>query len=544
MSKNLISALIVVLTMTLVVPATFFIAPQKASASAAGCIGSIIGLGSGAGASLGADIVSVPVSDAVNTSVNGGTLGNTGSNCINDLILVPLARAAIRALLQKITQSTINWINGSNGTGQSSYVPNLGTHLQGVGDSAVLSFIAQTATGFNSPFGPSISSALSQQYAQQTSLAGFYSANQCTLSKSSPNINAFLAGNWSQGGNATWLTLTTQPQNNPYTLYQITTAQAGSNNNQAVTNRRQDLLQSNGLLSFCAGDTTTNYSIANRPGGISPQVSCTGQNGKPAQVSTPGSVISSYLQTNVNSGIGQLVSAQDLDQALGQIVSALVNQVIGPKGLFGSSQPSSSTNTTVTATAATPSSAATSAASLAQSMLTQLTTYTNAWNTIAAAANAAQASVTAFQNACAADTSTTQGMTNQSAAQAALSTEITPVLTQVQTASSTAATAQALALKVQAEAVTIPIADPNQFSTDVSTLASLPPVANDVISVQLNANVTNQATSSPAGSLTVSGGTLVDKMNLISKNAAALTASGCASTVATTTTATSTKTTP
>jgi len=584
--KPFVTTLAVLLTITLVAPAVFFITPQRASAASGSCIGGLLG-------GVGGYIVSmitgaVPSSDTATQVGTGATAGATIGTCINDLIIVPTLRQMIRSMLKSITNSTINWINGTgNPTGQPSYVRNLPGHLQSVGDSAAFAFIAKISTGFNSPFGSAISLALYKNYFQQTSLAGFFGANKSTLPGSRQSQQSFLAGNWSQGGVGTWFALTTQTQNNPYTLYQTAQSQLGSNVSQVQTNRRQDLMQSGGFLSFCNGtksgaiagpannpDEQTALQACRANGGsesecyiesgglgqgrgINPQASCTNADGTPAEVTTPGSTISSYLQANVNSGIGQLVSAQDLDSAISQVVMALGNKVLGSTGLFGSSQTSSSKNTTVVTTA--PSSASVSAVSLAETTLSNITAYTNAWQTIAAVTNTASTSVDSLAKFCttAADKAALDITSNNSNewntmvvsvsqnlatmhsvfiaasrkqatdAQTALATEIAPVLAQVKAVPNAIGSTKVFALKVQAEATAIPIADPVQFSTDVATLTSMPPSVIDVINAQQNAQAFGAAQANPVESLNVSGGSLVDQMNLLNTNAATLKTTVC-----------------
>ncbi|HVB19821.1 MAG TPA: hypothetical protein VNF51_00835 [Candidatus Paceibacterota bacterium] len=538
-----------------VIPAAFFFAPQRASASTVSCIGGLIGgLGlSAAGTIAGAAGVPIPGLSGVpvtNLSIEGSTgstAGATIGSCVNDVILIPLARAAIRAMLQQMTASVISWINGNNGTGQPSYVQNLPVYLQSVGDAAALSFIARAATAFNSPFGPAIASSLQTVYAQQTSMAGFYAANQCTLALASPNPAAFLAGDWSQGGIQAWLALTTEDQNNPYTLYQAVQSQVGSNVSQAQINQRQDLLESSGFLSWCGGNSSAaSYSVSLR--GVSPSAPCTNPDGTPAQVMTPGSIIHDYTQQAVvNSGFQQLISATDLDNALGAIVSTLLNQVLGGSGgLFGSSQSSGSTSSITSQLQSYTSSNVTStqtASQTAQSILTQLTTYTDAWNTIVATAGTASTSVASLVNVCTTNITAVQtqpqaytssnlptfinaATAQVAAAKTALTAEITPIFSQAQAATSTAATTQAFALQVQSEASGT-AGSAGTLASDVATLVTMPPSVTDVSAVQENAQAYGGATASPVGSLTVSGGSLVDQMNLINANATTLQATVC-----------------
>lgn len=542
MSRNpLVSAFVVVIAAATVVPAALFIAPQKASADSG--LGCVVGLAAGLSEVTANSAMSVPVSSVPGDSgaVTSGV--STMANCLYDVIVVPLLRQMIRNFLKQTTDATISWINGNNGTGQPSYVQNLPKHLQGVGDATALPIIAQMKTAFGSPFDDTIASVLGTTYSQNTSMAGFYGANRCTLPGARKDQQAFLAGNWSQGGGvSSWFALTTQEQNNPYILFQSARSKLGSAVAQAQANRRQDLLQSGGFLSFCDSKTSVAGVIA------SPGVSCVNPDGSPGMVVTPGSAIMSYAQANINSGIGQLVSAQDLDSAIGQIVSALASKVLGPDGLFGVTQVFSGSSATaaVAATPQTQSSAAASAASMAQAMLSQVSAYSAAWNTIGSAANTASSSIASLQSVCATNAAVAQAQIKKDSqnatslqtfidaanaeiatAQNALSSEVQPVLSQVQTVPSIVASAQALATKIQAEANVVPLANPSLLSADVSTLASLQPSALDVVTAQSDAGATGAAVASPAGSLTVSRGTIVDRMNLISANAQALKTSVC-----------------
>ncbi|MCR4276364.1 MAG: hypothetical protein NUV90_03200 [Candidatus Parcubacteria bacterium] len=549
--KFLINAIAILLTITLAVPAVFLIAPQRTVAQTSGG-GCVVGLAAGLASVVTNQVKSVPSGDMPSGVAGWTSAGSNVGSCLYNLIVVPALRQMIRGFLQTMTQSTISWINGNNSTGQPSFVLNLGMHLQSVGNAVAIPFINQITAGFNSPFGPAIASSLMKSYSQQTSTAGFFAANQSTLPGSLQSQKAFVAGNWSQGGIAEWFALTTQDNNNPYMLYQSAQGQLGSNVGQAQTNRRQDLISGQGFLSYCGGDTSTKVNVNLSAGGINPQVSCFNPDGTSANVTTPGSTISSYLQANVNSGISQLVSAQDLDAAILQIVMALGNQVLGSAGLFGSSQPSSSSNTTPVSTM--PSSSATSAISFADSKLAGITAYTSAWATIATAANIASTTAAGLASFCIAGANEgagsggTQSFVDAAnaqfiAAQTAIRTLIDPVLVQAQSAPSMGIETTALALKIKAAAILVPLADPTQFGIDVATLATMSPATTDVVLAQQDAQVSGGARANQVcgemaysfsssctkyiGGLMVSGGSLVDQMNLITTNAAALKTTVC-----------------
>lgn len=552
--KAFTGALAVLLTVTLVTPAALLSVPPRAQAAGQSCIGGVIG---GVIGSAAASAVTVPVSDKPDTAVNSSTAGSTAASCVYEMILIPLAKAAIRAILQQMTASVISFINGNNGTGHPSFVPNLSVHLQAVGDAVAVSFIARTATAFNSPFGHAISSSLQLNYNLQTSLAGFYRANQCTLFGASPNVNSFLAGNWSQGGVGAWMALTTQNQNNPYTLYQAALGQLGVNVGQAQADRRQDLSQSGGLLSWCGGDSTATPSMTisqetagaaqaqciNNGGtadqcqtvydtylgdvgtsvAVSPKTPCTNPDGTPAKVLTPGSVVKSEADQALGAGWSQLISAQDIDTSLTLIAGALIGQVLGGVGgMLGASvtvngRPAITTQ--LQNFSASNAAAASAASSLAQTTITTLGTYTTAWSTITTAANTASSSVIALQNSCPQQTN---------AVQTALANEIAPVISQGTQALTSAAFTRALANRVLAEAAAATSATTasngaaGALGADTQALAAAPPSIADVVNAQTSAGTSTGARATPSGSLTVSGGTIVDQMNLISANADAM----------------------
>jgi hypothetical protein len=152
------------------------------------------------------------VLDITNTAANY-------ANMINAYILQPLAFVLSGNLMKALTSSVIGFVIGkANGTGVPQFVVDIQRSMQTVADGRALAYLRQI-NQTNSPFSSSIRSALASNYLTKSSLAGFWAANMNTLSRSSPNVPAYLAGNWSQGGVAAWFALTTQTQNNPYTLY-------------------------------------------------------------------------------------------------------------------------------------------------------------------------------------------------------------------------------------------------------------------------------------------------------------------------------------
>jgi|GEM_PF-1160039 len=246
MNRNLASTLVIFLAFILIAPSVFLVAPQRAHA--------LFGLG---------DITFDPTSWIQNSITAVATPISAAADVamqINNYVLQPLAYALSGKLMKDITASTIKFTNGlSNGTGRAQFVTDYQTSMQMVGDAQALSFFAQFMQNSTSPFASSVTNALRDNYLRNTSRAGFFSSNRNTLSRSSPNVNRFLAGDWSQGGAGAWFALTTQEQNNPYLLYQNSLFQLGSSVNNASAARTNELAWGQGFMSWCGGSDPNAY---------------------------------------------------------------------------------------------------------------------------------------------------------------------------------------------------------------------------------------------------------------------------------------------
>lgn len=113
------------------------------------------------------------------------------------------------------------------------------------------------------------------------------------------------------------------------------------------------------------------------------------------------------------------------------------------------------------------------------------------------------------------------------AAQAATSTVIAPILAQVDAAYTIIATARALVNQVQVELNNSNDATGPMYTAHIQTLQTMPPTANDLARIEQEVQAFGTAVAAPTGSLTVSGGSIVDRMALISTNAEALKGSKC-----------------
>ena len=535
------------LAIVLLVPSTFFMMPRKAHA-----VYPVTVVAEAAVTALERtfDTAFNLVKNTITSIASVATEASTYALWIDKWVLEPIAFIESGRLLQVITAGVIQFVDGKvNGTGIPQFVQDLQGHLQDITDTQAFSFFSEFSSNSNSPFASSIVASLHNSYLQQTSLAGFFAANQCTLAAASPNINAFLAGNWSQGGAGAWFALTTQDQNNPFTLYQKGVAELMTLNANAVSTALNQLSWGKGMLSWC-GPTQASSGSA---GAANPTTdTCTQKDGTPGTIETPGSVISDALNKALGTTIDKLVQmgqvGPEINTILGSVATVMNTLSFGEQllgagnsgGLAGVVQSSGSGSSAlsqyqsqpgylgVTNTSVLQGSA--SSAAMAD-MTNRISQYQTAWNAIAASTAAASSSVEQLIAACSATvpvgsaTSPTMQMPSTASqtlsdAQSALKLEIAPAAAQVAQAQANLTSARAALQQTQADASNGATA---AYVTDLTTLQSTPPTATDVATAQqLSSSISGDAQASPSGSLNVSASSLLDQMNLISSNAAAL----------------------
>lgn len=549
-SRPFAAALAILLTITLIAPAAFFVEPPKAHAYLGILDTNLIG-----------DVENT-IAAIKNTLTAANTYTSSLANYaqyVNTYVLEPLAFVLSGNLLKSMTAGIVAFVNGqANGTGVPQFVQDLQGNLQTVGDIQTRTFLNQFNANSNSPFASAITSSLRTDYLQQTSLAGFFAKNQCTLDQASPNTQAFLAGDWSQGGTGAWFALTTQNQNNPYTLYQSSQSELSNMIAGATEARLSELNWGQGFLSWC-GDSTTNAgsnpSTATSASGATnasatvgaPGDACTKSDGTPGVIKTPGSVIKASLDKALGTTFDKLVNmgnaSAEISGIMGNIATVLntvnfATQILGGSGsggLFGIGQSSGGNGgSTLSQYRNSPDYLGTSQSGIYQTastlpfsgsdMLTRISQYETAWNTIKDAANAASSSLTDLINYCtpAADTGAATIISN---AQSALTNEIAPVFAQVDAAFAATAAARAMVSKVQAELTSnTNNGTGGAYTADLQTLQTMTPTNSDVANAQQQAQVFGAASAhaNPTDTLSVSGISMVDTLNLISANAQAL----------------------
>ncbi len=156
-TRHLAAALAIVLTVAIVTPSAFFIAPQRAHA--------FLGFG---------DVVTdfktnyETAISAINSTLSIASEQTSAWAAVADwvykYVLQPLAFIESGKLMKMMTSSVIQFVIGkANGTGAPQFVLDVQKSMRGVSDGAALAYLKQVGNT-KSPFSGSIASALSTDY--------------------------------------------------------------------------------------------------------------------------------------------------------------------------------------------------------------------------------------------------------------------------------------------------------------------------------------------------------------------------------------------
>src|SRR3990167_7648077 len=178
-SRPLTTALAIFLTVVLIAPSAFLVAPPKAHAALTSVI------------EVGLNLFENTIGAIEETLNVISTYTNTAANVaeqINTYVLQPLAFVLSGNLMKMLTAGVIAFVIGkANGTGAPQFVVDVMKSMQTVSDGQALAYLNQVSRT-NSPFSGSLSPPLRNDYLAKTSLSGFWAANMNSLAASSPNV--------------------------------------------------------------------------------------------------------------------------------------------------------------------------------------------------------------------------------------------------------------------------------------------------------------------------------------------------------------------
>ncbi len=313
-------------------------ATGQAAGGVASCLGSqvvsqiITQAVSGTVSAVTDSLLNVPVAESgtvkanivTETSARVGTvlsLGGIGSFSLPSWDSI--GYCIVNSMIIYIANSTIDWIT-SGFEGNPAFLTNPDQFFVDLANAEKRAFIQNLAYGVNSGVcgafkGSIVSAVLSrygrnqQNYSNQQGYenGGYGYGNQnnfngCAFDQNPGQLNAFLGGNFTEGGGwNTWFQLTQNPNNNPYDTFFRTNERLNTNVEAVKLSKTTELNWNNGYLSYrkCEnGEKDTSK----------------------CSITTPGTVIQSKLESTLDLGTNRLVLAEKFDQ----VVTALVDQLI------------------------------------------------------------------------------------------------------------------------------------------------------------------------------------------------------------------------
>lgn len=307
-----------------------------------------------------ADITAVPTGDAGTQSAN---LTNNIVRTAREGCLDAIAYNIAKEVLNQLSDATLKWVESRftefGQKGNEAFVGNVDDFLSNVGQQTFNRFMNEV-TAADSPlrdvcstFSRDILEQVGQDYFQENQapagmawssglLPSTSTLRDATTNCSFGNLEegsmqAFLDGNFQEGGWKAYRSMVQNPKSNPVGAYMESKDDLKQRIQQAKNTNLTELSNNGGWISEVACpdgslSTTTN--------------SCTNENGKtisePA-IRTPGNVVNEVINSTVTSDQRRLELANEVNEIVGALADQLVSQVIGGGTGGGSGGSSDST---------------------------------------------------------------------------------------------------------------------------------------------------------------------------------------------------------
>jgi len=297
---------------------------------------------------------------------------------------------------------------------------------------------------------------------------------------------------------------------------------------------------------------------------------CVNDDGTPGTIKTPGSVIKDQLQKVFGTNIDKWAMTGEVNKMLGsastimqtvQLSKEVIAGANGAGGLLGLSSPSSNRSSWVDQYANSSGYFGQTTSNVLQASVantsfvtnnfkTNISRYSSYWNTIFSNANTASTTLNkliSLNFAVPTSTSTTPNSNfnsvftnsgfynlnylkslvntcnaNKASATSVLKSQVAPVFAKETTVVETITNANALLEQIKTDSAGTTSADADAYASDLLLVSKTSPTSEEVSITQNDATILHGASDNPTGSLSVSNGTLVDRLILINKNASAM----------------------
>ncbi len=240
------------------------------------------------------------------------------SNLLNmkEFALDGIAWAIAKQVVSSMVSSLIDWIN-SGFQGSPAFVQDLGDFLLQAADEAFGQFIQEVAPFVCSPFRLDVQIAVAVSYDRSRT----NEPPTCTLSGVFENFEAFIDGEFGQGGWNDWFKITSNPS--VYTEYGSVLSVDTKARARVVNAKGEEI----NILGF--GDGFLSGKICEDVDGPAGQSEL-------CAIAKPGKMIVDALGKSLGSGQDALITADEIDEIIAALLGQLANTAItGAAGLLG-----------------------------------------------------------------------------------------------------------------------------------------------------------------------------------------------------------------
>src|SRR3989344_3124187 len=235
-----------------------------------------------------------------------------------------------KILLSRMADATVDWINRGF-DGSPVYATDPQAFFLQTADNVAGEFLNSAGWGaLCSPFRLEVNTALRNIYSSSriTSRTPFQA--RCPLSQVVNNIDAFLNGDFSQGGWDAWFAMTQNAYGNPFDATLNAQAQLSLRINNEKTIELAKLNWAGGFLSW--SDCIEREGNDDSGGPDGDPATSDGECTKRGPTKTPGKVIETQLENVLGSEVKQLELADEFDEMVSALVGQLVKKIFTSAG--------------------------------------------------------------------------------------------------------------------------------------------------------------------------------------------------------------------
>ena len=248
----------------------------------------------------------------------------------NDTCLKSIGRLIVKMLLQKLTLSTVEWINGGM-NGSPKFIQDPGQYFADLGKEEILLFGQEINDPTKFPFAKQFMQNEANSFKQKFANNAQYSLDKMISDTSQGQYtgNDF-QGDFSSGGWAAWDAMTQNAANNPLGFSLMAADELGKRIAKKVGLTESSLQQSGGYLGDVRCADPQGVTKEENDAALSGSSSTTYPNGEPRlckkwELVTPGKMVADAATKTMNYQSDALLNAQDLNDAIAAIMDALLN---------------------------------------------------------------------------------------------------------------------------------------------------------------------------------------------------------------------------